>query len=53
MKNRLPVNIENLELPDNNKIIVKNSNTYGYANILYIVSIIITGISVLVVLNLK
>lgn len=57
MKNRLPVYIEERELPKNDEMIEKrNSNSYGYVSILYILyilSLIITGISVLVVLGIR
>ena len=50
MKNRLPVYIEDNELP---KIDVhKNDNSYGYVSILYLSSIIITVASVLTVIVL-
>ena len=53
MRNRLPVNIENRELPvdeymnnrDNNR-----ENSYGYVNILYFSSLIITIASVIAVI---
>lgn len=54
MKNRLPVYIEERELPKNDEMIERrNSNSYGYVSILYILSLIITGISVLVVLGIR
>lgn len=52
MKNRLPVYMDNLELPKDN-INVKRKNSFGYVNILYIMSLIITGISVLIVLYFR
>ena len=54
MRDRLPVHIENRELPkDNNFNISENREySYGYVNILYIVSILITVLSVLTVLFL-
>ncbi|MGN1358629.1 MAG: hypothetical protein ACI4WU_04610 [Bacilli bacterium] len=52
MRNRLPVYLENLELPQDEKMIKRDSNSYGYVSILYILSLIITGISVMVVLGL-
>ena len=55
MNDRLPVDIENLELPvDQFKKFDKPSNSsYGYANILYILSIIITIGSVLTVIFIR
>ena len=52
MNERLPVDIENLELPYDRfkKVDRDNSNSYGYANILYLLSIIITLGSVLIVI---
>ena len=53
MKERLPIEMENLELPQDDfweKGELKNS--YGFANILYILSLIITVGSVLVVIFL-
>ena len=52
MRDRLPVHIENRDLPkdfssDNNR-----EYSYGYVNILYIVSTLITVLSVLTVLVL-
>ena len=52
MKNRLPVYIEENELPLDNKILMR-SNSYGYVNIMYILSLIITGVSVLVLILLR
>ena len=54
MNEKLPVNIENLELPVDKfkKLDKDNSNSYGYANILYLLSIIITLGSVLTVIFL-
>ena len=54
MNEKLPVNIENLELPvDQFKRLDRdNSNSYGYANILYLLSIIVTLGSVLTVVFL-
>ena len=55
MNDKLPVDIENLELPvDQFKKFDKPSNSsYGYANILYILSIIITIGSVLTVIFIR
>lgn len=54
MNEKLPVNIENLELPIDQfkKLDRDNSNSYGYANILYLLSIIVTLGSVLTVIFL-
>ena len=55
MRNRLPVNIENRELPvdeyvnrDNNR-----ENSYGYVNMLYFSSLIITIASVIAVIMFR
>lgn len=53
MRNRLPVNIENRELPVDDYIIDKDNNrenSYGYVNILYFSSLIITVASVIAVI---
>ena len=51
MRNKLHVYIDNKELPvDNYGFIKKRNNSYGYVNILYLVSVIITGLSVLTVI---
>lgn len=50
MKNKLPVYIEDNELPEMN--VHKNDNSYGYVSILYLSSIIITVASVLTVIVL-
>jgi len=53
MKDRLPVNIENLELPkDEFKIPEPRSNSYGYVNILCLLSSLITLASVLAIIFL-
>lgn len=49
MKSRLPVYMDNLELPKDN-VNIKRNNSSGYVSILYIMSLIITGISILIVL---
>ena len=52
MNNKLPVYIENLELPiDDNKkeIDSHNKNSYGYVSIIYILSMMITIGSVLAI----
>ena len=52
MKNRLPVNIENRELPiDEDRNIDREKKTsYGYVSVLYLASLIITIISLLSVM---
>ena len=54
MNDKLPVDIENLDLPIDQfkKFDRPNNSSYGYANILYILSIIITIGSVLTVIFL-
>ena len=54
MNDRLPVDIENLELPYDQfkRLDNDNTNSYGFANILYLLSIIITLGSVLTVIFL-
>ena len=53
MKDRLPVVLENLELPTCQfKELDKKDSSYGYVNILYLLSIIITLGSVLTVIFL-
>ena len=54
MKNKLPVLIEDNSLPRDEfkENVIKKNNSYGYVSILYIMSLIITGISVIVVLGL-
>ena len=51
MNDRLPVNIEKLELPNDEfeRLDNSNNNSYGYANILYLLAIIITLGSVLTI----
>ena len=50
MKDKLPVYIENRELPKNDFDIDNgNKKSYGYVSILYLASIIITVVSVLTV----
>jgi len=51
MKSKLPVCIENRELPKNELDVDNGSNrSYGYVSILYLVSIMITVVSVLTVI---
>lgn len=51
MKERLPVNIENRELPLDNKI-NKDNNSYGYVNVLFLASIITTIASLVTIIIL-
>ena len=51
MRDKLPVYIENRELPKNEFDIDNgNNNSYGFVSILYLVSIMITVVSVLTVI---
>ena len=51
MRERLPVDIENLDLPiDEYKRFDKQNNSYGFANIFYLLGLIITVLSVLTVI---
>ena len=51
MRDKLPVYIENRELPkDEFDINNGNNKSYGYVRILYLVSIMITVVSVLTVI---
>jgi len=52
MNNRLPLYIENLELPKENINKEKKSNSYGYVSILYIMSLIISLGSVITIIIL-
>ena len=54
MNKKLPVYIENNELPTDKyrRLDYKNNASYGYVNILYILSLIITLGSILTVLFL-
>lgn len=52
MKNRLPVYIENRELPQDKYRENTKKETYGYINILYILSLLITGVSIAIILFL-
>ena len=54
MKNKLPVHIENGELPiDQYKNNNQRVNSYGYVNFLYLTSIVITIISVITVIIVR
>lgn len=52
MKNKLPVYLDNLELPKDNlkKEIYHNQNSYGYVSILTLISTLITLASLITVL---
>lgn len=50
MKYRLPVNIENNELPQDKY--KKRNNNYGYVSFMYLVSVIITLSSILTIIIL-
>ena len=51
MRDKLPVYIENRELPKNEfDIDDANNKSYGYVSILYLASIMITVVSVLTVI---
>jgi len=52
MKERLPVNLENLELPEDQykKLDKKNNTSYGYVNILSLISLVITTVTLLTIL---
>lgn len=55
MRNRLPVQILDLELPEDNfekDRIRKEKRMYGYVSILYILSLVVTGISVILIITL-
>ena len=52
MRNRLPLYIENLELPIDNKKIEERNNSHGYVSILYIMSLIISLGSVITIIIL-
>lgn len=56
MRNRLPVQILDLELPEDNfekDRIRKEKRMYGYVSILYILSLVVTGISVILIITLR
>lgn len=56
MKNRLPVQILDLELPEDNlkkERIKREKKMYGYVSILYILSLVITGLSIVLVIALR
>ena len=54
MKNKLPVYIDNLELPtDELKKHETNNNSYGYVSILFLLSTMITLASLLALLIFK
>ena len=51
MKERLPIELENLELPQE-PMVYEKKPSYGFANIMYLLGMIITAGSVLVVVLL-
>ncbi len=53
MKRRLPVYIENLELPKEENRMIEKEVSYGYVSIMYILSLLITFGSVIVVLLIR
>ena len=54
MNNKLPVEIDNMELPVDNfkKLDTKKNNSYGYVSFLYLASLIITLCSVVTIVIL-
>ena len=52
MRSRLPLNIENRELPEDKYMNKDREESYGYVNILYLSSLIITVASILTVIIL-
>lgn len=53
MRERLPVDIENLDLPvDQFKRLDAPQKSYGFANVFYLLSLIITACSILTVIFL-
>ena len=52
MRNRLPLNIENRELPNDKYNNIDREVSYGYVNVLYLSSLIITLASILTVIIL-
>ena len=52
MRNRLPLNIENRELPMDKYNNINREGSYGYVNVLYLSSLIITLASILTVIIL-
>ena len=50
MRNKLPVYIENRELPKDEFMTNNKDKSYGYVSILYLASIMITVVSVLTVI---
>ena len=53
MKNKLPVYIDNLELPKDELKQEKNNNSRGYVSILFLLSTMITITSLLAILIYK
>ena len=52
MRNKLPVYLDNMELPKDTHSVNDRENrySYGYVSIMYLASIIITALSVLTVI---
>ena len=50
MKNKLPVYLENLDLPSDPYKQEENNNSYGFISIMYMIALIITLGSVLTVI---
>lgn len=54
MRSKLPVYVENNDLPvDSLNVRNKRDNSYGYVNVLYLASIIITVLSILTVIFVR
>ena len=53
MRERLPIELENLELPKDEFNVNNKKSSYGFANILYLLGMIITTGTVLVVILLE
>lgn len=51
MRSRLPLYLDNLDLPKERNYVSRNKS-YGYVNFMYIISLIITGFSIVIVLLL-
>ncbi len=53
MKEKLPVVLDNLELPDDGEVKQPKHVSYGYVSILYLLSLMITVGSVITVLVVR
>ena len=51
MRERLPIELENLELPQDNYMDPKPKSSYGFANILYLLGMVITVGSLIALLR--